>query len=70
ALHAEEKALHAEEQGEAKMLARLLARRFGPLPEWAEVRLWQANRAQLESWFDVALDAGSLAEVFGEARRG
>ncbi|MDR2260323.1 MAG: DUF4351 domain-containing protein [Azoarcus sp.] len=47
-----------------------MARRFGPLPEWAEVRLRQVNRAQLESWSDAVFDAGSLAEVFGAARRG
>ncbi|MDR2032274.1 MAG: DUF4351 domain-containing protein [Azoarcus sp.] len=52
-------------EGEATVLARLLTRRFGPLPEWARERLWRADAAQLETWADAVLEAASLAEVMG-----
>jgi hypothetical protein len=52
------------QQGEAQVLRRLLARRFGPLPEWAEERLTQADLAQLEAWADRVLDADTLEAVF------
>jgi hypothetical protein len=51
-------------QGETLVLRRLLTRRFGPLPEWAEDKLAQADRTQLESWADRVLDAKMLEEVF------
>jgi hypothetical protein len=52
-------------EGEASVLSRLLARRFGPLPEWALARLRQADAAQLEVWTDKVLDAASLTGVLG-----
>ena len=48
------------------MLARLLARRFGALPDWAKQQLTAANEAQLEAWTDAVLDAGTLAEVLAK----
>jgi hypothetical protein len=44
-----------------------LARRFGPLPEWALARLRQADAAQLETWADAVLEAPSLTGVLGAA---
>ncbi|GHU00864.1 transposase [Betaproteobacteria bacterium] len=69
-LEGEQKGMLAGEQkglleGEAKVLARLLKRRFGPLPDWASARLRAADAAQLEMWADVVLDATSLDEVLG-----
>jgi hypothetical protein len=52
-------------EGKAESLSRLLTRRFGPLPAWATVRLGEATVEQLDTWFDRALDAGSLTDVFG-----
>ena len=52
-------------EGEAKLLVRLLSRRFGPLPKWAETRVNKAKSAQLEKWADAVLDASSLTEVLG-----
>ncbi|MDQ2696807.1 MAG: DUF4351 domain-containing protein, partial [Pseudomonadota bacterium] len=52
------------QQGEALTLKRQLVRRFGPLPPWAEERIDQAERADLERWLDRVLDAGRLEEVF------
>lgn len=51
-------------QGRAELLARILRRRFGDLPEWVEIRLREATPAQLESWADHVLDAATLEAVF------
>jgi hypothetical protein len=53
-------------KGEARMLSRLLARRFGELPAWVEQRLNEATEAQLAGWSESVLDAQSLAAVFAE----
>ena len=53
------------QQGEMSLLMRLLVRRFGALPSWAEQRLEQASLEDLERWADRVLDASTLAEVFG-----
>lgn len=50
-------------QGEVKLLRRLLVRRFGVLPDWAEARLEQAGEAELEVWADRVLDCETLEEV-------
>jgi len=55
-----------EKKGAANMLVRLLTRRFGQLPTWAEARLRKAKSAQLEEWSDKVLDAKTLADVLGE----
>lgn len=52
-------------KGKTKALIRLLARRFGPLPDWVAQRAEGASIEQLDTWFDRALDAATLAEVFG-----
>lgn len=53
-------------EGEAQMLRRQLTRRFGPLPEWANLRLQTADSAQLEAWVDQVLDAKTLESVFAQ----
>ncbi|RUQ32303.1 MAG: DUF4351 domain-containing protein [Candidatus Competibacteraceae bacterium] len=50
------------QQGESLLLRRLLTRRFGPLPEWAERRLTDAEPAQLERWGERVLEAATLGE--------
>jgi hypothetical protein len=53
-------------EGESLLLARLLTKRFGPLPEQIQERLAQASTAQLEAWAEAAFDAPStLSDVFG-----
>ena len=52
-------------ESEAKLLIRLLTRRFGQLPKWAETRVSNAKSEQLEKWFDMAFNASSLTEVIG-----
>lgn len=57
------------QQGEALVLRRLLARRFGELPDWVEERLTQASRQELETWADRVLDAPGLEAVFQAPRK-
>lgn len=52
------------QQGEVIVLKRLLTRRFGPLPEWAEQRLEQASPRELEGWAERILEAQQLEDVF------
>jgi hypothetical protein len=51
------------EKGQARTLARQLARRFGPLPAETLARLDQATPAQLDLWTDRVLDAPTLQAV-------
>jgi hypothetical protein len=50
-------------QGEALLLQRQLARRFGPLPSAVVAQLGSATAEQLERWSDRVLDAATLDEV-------
>ncbi|MEI8303237.1 MAG: Rpn family recombination-promoting nuclease/putative transposase [Burkholderiales bacterium] len=52
------------QEGEALLLQRQLARRFGPLPPAVVERIASATPAQLEQWGDRVLDAASLEAVF------
>jgi predicted transposase YdaD len=52
-------------EGEAAVLRRLLQRRFGPLPEWAEQRLDVAESPTITGWTVRFLDARTLEDVFG-----
>lgn len=54
-----------EAKGRAEGLRRLLACRFGPLPEWAQARLEAAPIAQLDQWLDGVLDTPSLEALIG-----
>ncbi|MEO5330647.1 MAG: Rpn family recombination-promoting nuclease/putative transposase [Magnetococcus sp. YQC-5] len=50
--------------GEAKILARLLQRRFGNLPAWVNEKMAKAELPALEDWSLRIFDAQSLDEVF------
>ena len=54
------------QEGEQILLQRMLTRRFGEFPDWAQKRLLQANSEQLEQWADRLLDAPSLDAVFND----
>ena len=54
------------QQGEATLLQRQLARRFGPLPDAIRAQLNGASIDQLEIWAIKVLDAESLDEVFDQ----
>jgi hypothetical protein len=49
---------------ERELLLRLLVRRFGVLPESVTTRVAGANNEDMERWFDRAVDAASLDDVF------
>ena len=51
----------------AVLLGRLLERRFGPLPPWAQQQLAAADLASLETWGLRLLEATSLEEVLQTA---
>ena len=55
-------------EGERAVLERLLRRRFGPLPPAVRETLGAASATDLEVWADNVLDAGTLDDVFGDAR--
>ncbi len=52
-------------EGEAHLLLRLLASRFGDLPQSVQERVQQADVSQLERWGDRLLDARTLEDLFG-----
>ena len=52
-------------EGKMELIIRLLSRRFGQLPKWAESRISKAEPAQIENWADAVLDASNLTEVLG-----
>ncbi|MEF8729750.1 MAG: DUF4351 domain-containing protein [Accumulibacter sp.] len=54
------------QEGEASLLKRQLARRFGTLPDAVQVRLTTATIDQLEEWAIRVLDAESLDAVFDQ----
>lgn len=56
-----EEGLH---EGQARLLTRLLERRFGELPDWVLEKLGQATDAEVELWADAVLTAESFNAVF------
>ncbi|MDO9142274.1 MAG: DUF4351 domain-containing protein [Methylobacter sp.] len=46
------------------LLKRVLTRRFGDITSTLEENIGQASRKQIEQWFDRALEAESLDEIF------
>ena len=55
--------------GEAHVLARLIARRFGELPNWAQARLSRATAVELDAWTEALLSVDSIEALFGEFRQ-
>lgn len=49
--------------GETKLLHKVLTKRFGELPEWAEVKISKANSDQIESWAEQIFTAESLEDL-------
>ena len=54
------------QQGEVLALQRLLSKRFGVIPSDITVQIAAASVAQIEVWFDRAIDARQLSDVFNE----
>lgn len=53
------------QQGEILALQKLLTKRFGHIPTDINAKIASASREQIESWFDQAIEAGRLDDVFG-----
>ena len=53
-----------EAKGLARSLVRLLERRFGLLSQDITARIAGAELETIERWFDAAIDAAALADVF------
>jgi hypothetical protein len=51
-------------KGEATIVARLLEKRFGTLPEWVSEKLGSAKEAELLTWADRVLSARTLNDIF------
>jgi len=51
------------EEGELKILRRLIEKRFGPVPAWAEERLAARSTAELEELSERILEVPSLEEL-------
>ena len=47
----------------ANMLERVLVKRFGKIPSAHRAAMASADTAQLDAWFDRAIDAGSIEGV-------
>jgi predicted transposase YdaD len=51
-------------EGQAEVCSRLLAHKFGPLPEEVQLRIRGATPEQLLAWSERILDARSIEAVF------
>jgi flagellar biosynthesis/type III secretory pathway protein FliH len=51
-------------EGEILALQKLLARRFGRIPTEITAKISVASLPEIERWFDRAIDAWQLADVF------
>jgi flagellar biosynthesis/type III secretory pathway protein FliH len=56
--------LEGRREGEARALLRLLEKKFGALPKSAQSRIAKAELTRLSEWFDRAVTAERLDEVF------
>jgi hypothetical protein len=56
-----------EKRGETLALQRLLTKRFGPIPNEVTALIANVSMEQIEAWFDLAIDATQIADVFGDA---
>ena len=52
-------------EGKVQLLERLLAVRFGQLPDWVCQRVEHANENTLDDWTEALLSSDSLESVFG-----
>jgi len=51
-------------KGEAQALVRLLEKRIGPVSEALRARIFTADLASVEAWFDRAIEATDFESVF------
>ena len=60
----EEGKQEGKQEGEALALQKLLAKRFGVIPVGITEQIANASLLQIEQWFDIAIDAKTLKDVF------
>jgi hypothetical protein len=51
------------EEGELRILRRLIEKRFGAIPNWAEERLAGRSAAEMEEWSVRILDVPSIEDL-------
>ena len=51
-------------EGEARALVRLLERRIGSVSETLRARIFAADLASIEAWFDRAIEATEFESIF------
>ena len=56
--------IKGKQEGEALALQKLLAKRFGVIPVEITAQIANASLEQIEQWFDTAIDAHLLTDVF------
>ena len=56
--------IKGKQEGEALALQKLLAKRFGVIPVGITEQIANASLLQIEQWFDIAIDAKTLKDVF------
>ncbi|MEI6544454.1 MAG: DUF4351 domain-containing protein [Methylococcales bacterium] len=60
----QEREIKGRQEGEALALQKLLAKRFGVIPVEITAQIANASLEQIEQWFDTAIDAHYLTDVF------
>ena len=55
------------QEGEVLALQKLLAKRFGAIPANITALIANASVQDIESWFDQAIDAQRLSDIFPDA---
>ena len=61
---AKEYIAEGRQEGEILALQKLLAKRFGAIPFDITAQIANASLDQIEHWFDKAIDADTLTDVF------
>ena len=56
--------LEGKQEGEMLALQRLLSKRFGALPADITCLISNASVESIERWFDLAIDAQQLSDIF------
>ncbi len=60
----EEGKQEGKREGIVLLFRRLLAKRFGTIPEWTDDRLKDARQKDIERWTDHIFEASTLEEIF------
>jgi hypothetical protein len=60
-------ATRSKQEGEMLALQKQLAKRFGAIPANITALIANASVQDIESWFDQAIDAKGLSDIFTDA---